>query len=213
MKTAVKITRKARNSTFDKCKIYGWVEDSWKGSRFKKTNIGLKQYKMFDKSRKIILEIIGTLAAIVTVLNWLNIWPFNFFQSKKTETAPIIVDSTFINNSPNSTNIINKLDIPEAKITMETLSINQPVWENFQSEFIINVDTKIPLGNLSVEAYSQNIVSISASPQRSGTFQSNDPRIREDFASINIPNVFSGNYKITVVTSKKEEVEFKLNYE
>ncbi len=59
MRTAVKITEKAKNSTFDWCKIYWWLENSWKDTYFKKTSIWLKD---FTDNHPILY---GTISAII----------------------------------------------------------------------------------------------------------------------------------------------------
>jgi len=43
MRTSVKITKEAKNNTFDECKIYGGVENAGQSTLFKKTFIGLNK--------------------------------------------------------------------------------------------------------------------------------------------------------------------------
>lgn len=66
MDTSLKITDKAKNGTYDKCKIYGGVENSGQNIKFKKTSIGLKN---FTKDHPIIYGIISaTIGGVLTSL-------------------------------------------------------------------------------------------------------------------------------------------------
>ncbi|MDP1884647.1 MAG: hypothetical protein Q8L10_04755 [Candidatus Moranbacteria bacterium] len=43
MKTSVRITKEAKNNTFEGCKIYGGVESAGQNTIFRKTIIGINQ--------------------------------------------------------------------------------------------------------------------------------------------------------------------------
>ena len=59
MNTSLKITEKAENGTFEKCKVYGGVENAGQNMKFKETSIGLKN---FTNNHPILY---GTISAII----------------------------------------------------------------------------------------------------------------------------------------------------
>ncbi len=65
MRTAVKITEKAKNSTFENCTIHGGLEDSGQNSKFKKTSVGFRQ---IIKENPIKSFIMGVLVVIIGLM-------------------------------------------------------------------------------------------------------------------------------------------------
>jgi len=72
MKTVLKISKEAKNNTFEECKIYGKVENYGSGNKFKKTIIGLEN-KIKENPIKII--IIGVIIIVFGL-----IIEYNFFK-------------------------------------------------------------------------------------------------------------------------------------
>lgn len=72
MRTAVKITNEAKNSTFENCTINGSLEDSGKNSKFKKTTIGVGQSIKEHPIKSIIIGVIILLTGL-----WIE---YHFFK-------------------------------------------------------------------------------------------------------------------------------------
>ena len=134
---------------------------------------------------------------------------FNYFEYHPYQKTIAVNDSD--KNGLMTT--INKLDIPEPKITINPISKNVPRDNLYLSEFEMKIDGQIPIPNFYIQANASSIINLQVISQEPGMLivqgQSGN---REGFSFMNIPQAY-GKYRITISSRELEKITFscKLN--
>lgn len=101
-------------------------------------------------------------------------------------------------------------NLPDPKIAFRLLRENEPSNDQYRTEILLTIDSKVALNNLSIRVDSPTITEMEVSPQRAGLFIGGPSGVREGYAFANIPSAY-GTYIITVLT--KSRSTFNLTYD
>jgi hypothetical protein len=99
--------------------------------------------------------------------------------------------------------------IPEPKFDIRPIVENKPEGTTYRTEFMLSIETKVPITNLYLQVGADTIMKMEVVPQRSGGFITGHSGIRTGFAFTNIPNAY-GSYKVTAVSKSPDK--FKVTY-
>jgi hypothetical protein len=94
-------------------------------------------------------------------------------------------------------------DIPEPRFKWTTRLTNKKNGSKYTSQFMLRIDTKVPIPNLLLQMNAKTITGMRAIPQRSGGGMHGYSSIRDGFAFTTLINAY-GTYKITVNSSEPE---------
>jgi hypothetical protein len=162
--------------------------------------------KLSNKKIAIIVALIGAVALIIAAVVQ------GSFGSKGGET------NSASNSGINSGLIVGKLEIHtevgvlEAKIYMNRIFVNEPVEDGYQSEFLLSVETEVPIKNLYIQANAEDVIKMDVIPQRTGAANFGHSGTRDEFAFTNIENVY-GEYQVRLLTETPQKITFELSNE
>jgi len=107
---------------------------------------------------------------------------------------------------------VNINELPEPTFKFESKSVNVPEGDYFVSKALLTIESKTSINNLYLEAKAPSVVSIEASPQRSGISMTGLTGKRDGFAFTNVPNAW-GKYMIIITSKKPDRFDVIYDYE
>ncbi|MBI5742727.1 MAG: hypothetical protein HZA25_02735 [Candidatus Niyogibacteria bacterium] len=157
--------------------------------------------------KKYLREIL--IGVIIAVVGGVILWQLGLSVSEEKTTVTSYMQSGGV--TAETVVIKKEVSVPKPNISIESVSTNIRIEEGYQSEFMIIVDTKIPVKNLYVQANGRNIIKMDIIPQRNGGALLGPSGIRGSYAFQNIQTAY-GQYKVRMLTGVQQEIKFEFSY-
>jgi hypothetical protein len=100
-------------------------------------------------------------------------------------------------------------DIPEPKIGIRRLTEPEPFNDQYKTEYLLVIDSKVPIKNLIIKAEAVTIINVDTVPRQAGLHYVGRSGLRDGWAFTSIQNAY-GSYTVIVLTKGPETC--KLSY-